>query len=109
MEEQLSACGAAIVGPAASADQALQIIAESSFDVALLDGNLGGHGVDEIAAALTRRNIPFAFATGYGAEGLPRSFQQVRVLAKPFSEEQLIGTVVALLEHRPDPLRVVSG
>jgi PAS domain S-box-containing protein len=108
IEEQLTAAGAVVVGPAASVDRALLLIAEASFDVALLDGNLGGQAVDEIAAALTRRNIPFAFATGYGLEGLPRSFREAKVLEKPFSEDQLIGTVVALLSDRRDPLLVVS-
>lgn len=109
LEEQLTSAGAVIVGPAASIDRALHLIAESTFDVALLDGNLGGHGVEEIAAALTRKNIPFAFATGYGPEGLPESFRDARVLRKPFSEEQVISTVAGLLADRQDPLRAVSG
>jgi len=39
----------------------------------------------DIAAALTRRNIPFVFVTGYGREALPESFGQSSVLTKPFT------------------------
>jgi hypothetical protein len=49
-------------------NEALQMQKHASFDGALLDGNLRGQKVDEIAAALTRRNIPFLFVSGYGPE-----------------------------------------
>ncbi len=107
IEAQLAAAGAVVVGPATAVDRALQLIAEASFDVALLDANLGGHAVDEVAAALTRRNIPFAFATGYEPETLPRSSRNVRVLAKPFNEDQLLSTVAGLIADRHDPRRVL--
>jgi CheY-like chemotaxis protein len=63
---------------------------ENAFDCALLDANLHGRSVENIAAALTRRKIPFVFVTGYGREGLPAAFQQAPVLAKPVSREQLL-------------------
>jgi hypothetical protein len=43
--------------------QALQIIEHIDFDGALLDA-LHGRSVDDIVAALARRNIPFVFVTG---------------------------------------------
>jgi hypothetical protein len=59
-----------------------------SADAALLDGNLNGRPVDDIAAALTRRNVPFAFVTGYGRESVPPAFGAVTLLAKPFGQSQ---------------------
>jgi CheY-like chemotaxis protein len=97
-----------VVGPAAAVNQALQLIAEASFDVALLDANLGGHAVDEIAAALRRKNVPFAFATGYTQDTLPASFRDARILSKPFSGDQLLSTVAGLLADRSDPRRVLA-
>jgi CheY-like chemotaxis protein len=108
IEAQLGAAGAMVVGPAAAVDQALQLIAEASFDVALLDANLGGHAVDEIAAALRRKNVPFAFATGYTQDTLPASFRDARILSKPFSGDQLLSTVAGLLADRGDPRRVLA-
>ena len=44
----------------------------------LLEANLRGEPVDDVAAALTRRNIPFVFVTGYGRQALPESFARSR-------------------------------
>lgn len=51
------------------------------FGCAEILANLGGKPVDEVAAALTRRNVPFAFATGYAASAPP----QLAHLARPSS------------------------
>jgi hypothetical protein len=45
---------------------------------------------DEIAAALTRHNIPFVFVTGYGREALPHAFREATVLSKPFGRPEML-------------------
>jgi hypothetical protein len=55
------------------------------MDAALLDANLGRRPVDDIAAALTRHHVPFAFVTGYGREDLPQAFAVAAMLSKPSS------------------------
>ncbi len=102
----LQDAGADVVGQAGSVDQALRLIETVELDGALVDANLRGSPVDEVAAALTRRNVPFMFVTGYGSETLPRAFSSAPVLPKPFTPVQLLdaaaslfsrsGTVVAL-------------
>jgi len=57
-----------------------------------------GHGVDDIAAALTRHNVPFLFVTGYGRESLPRAFGKTAILAKPFSQQELLEAAGLLIE-----------
>jgi PAS domain S-box-containing protein len=107
LESSLTAAGCEIVGPAGTLDKARPLIAEAHCDAALIDVNLAGQPIDELAAALTRQNIPFAFVTGYGPEALPRAFQEAVVLRKPFSEDQLLA-VVELLLYQADtavPLR----
>jgi len=89
----LEDAGADVVGPTGTAKEALQLIATQPLDGALLDGNLHGSPVDEIAAQLTRRNVPFLFVSGYGKDGLPRAFGNAPVLGKPFSDAQLIEAV----------------
>jgi CheY-like chemotaxis protein len=86
------------VGSAGTAKEALHIIDTTSLDAALLDANLRGHPVDEIAAALVARNVHFLFVTGCGRESLPRAFAKTAVLSKPFSQEQLIAAVTLLVE-----------
>ena len=55
--------------------------------------------VDEIAAALTRRNIPFLFVTGYGREGLPIAFKHIAVLTKPFNQQLLLETLKGVVRR----------
>jgi DNA-binding response OmpR family regulator len=88
-------------------DKARRLIAETDFDAALVDANLAGHPVHELAAALTRKDIPFAFATGYGRDGLPAGFQDAPILSKPFGERELHATLEALLVERASSPEVV--
>jgi len=62
--------------------------------------------VDDIAAALTRRNVPFVFVTGYGPESLPRAFAKTAMIVKPFGRAQLIEAAAMLVEPPVDVLRL---
>jgi CheY-like chemotaxis protein len=86
----LEEAGAEVAGQAGSVAEALLIVESASFDGALVDGNLRGERVDNIAAALTRRQVPFLFVTGYGSECLPRGFGKPIILSKPFSQQKLV-------------------
>jgi PAS domain S-box-containing protein len=94
----LERLGADEVQSASTEEESLAVLEEHSFDCALLDANLHGRSVENVAAALTRRKIPFVFITGYGRAGLPVSLQQAPVLAKPINDEQLFEAVTALLK-----------
>jgi CheY-like chemotaxis protein len=82
------------------------LIGSKELDAALLDGNLHGQPVDEIAAALTRRKVPFLFVTGYEPESLPQAFRHVPVLSKPVRQQQLIEAAARLVERRSDVVRL---
>ena len=56
--------------------EALDAADHYTYDAAVLDINLGGARIDPVAAALSRRNVPFVFVTGYGAGGLPREYAE---------------------------------
>jgi CheY-like chemotaxis protein len=73
---ELEGAGADVVGSAGTAKEALHIIDNTLLDAALLDANLRGHPVGEIAAALAARNVPFLFVTGYGAGKLAAGLRQ---------------------------------
>jgi PAS domain S-box-containing protein len=98
IESQLQELGCEIIGPAGTVESAAKLIAAGGFDAALLDANLAGRPVDELAAALTKKGIPFSFATGYGREALPLGFREAVVLTKPFGPNQLIAVIRTLLE-----------
>jgi PAS domain S-box-containing protein len=114
IESQLTSAGCEVVGPAGTVVSAKRLIAETPFDAALIDVNLAGEAVDELAAALAKKRIPFAFATGYGREGLPRGFREAAVLTKPFNSDQLRRVIQTLVgqESRPStvvPIRTKTG
>jgi len=105
LEEILAEAGFSVVGPVGTVQSALNLIGSEAVDVALLDANLGGAPVDEIAASLTRKRIPFAFATGHGRDGLPRSFAAAPLVGKPFNAELVLSTVARMLDRKTLPLR----
>jgi len=96
LESCLTAAGCEVVGSAGTVREAKTLCAEAACDAALIDVNLAGQPVDELAATLTKRNIPFAFVTGYGREALPQGFRDALVVGKPFDETALIATVELL-------------
>ena len=97
MATMLSDAGFEPVGPAFTLEEAMRVAVKRDFDGVLLDANLGGKPVDELASLLTRANIPFAFVTGYGREGLPKAFASASLLSKPFSVTALVETVRNLI------------
>jgi CheY-like chemotaxis protein len=106
----LAAAGCDVVGSAATRDKAKLIVAEAQCDVAVVDMNfaclnLAGDPADELAAALTQKNIPLVLVTATGHHGIPGRFPDAVMLKKPFSEDQLLAAMEMLL-HQPD--RVVQ-
>jgi PAS domain S-box-containing protein len=99
MESSLTAAGCEVVGPAGNLADAKLLVENANYDAALVDANLAGHPVDELATVLTQKNCPFAFVTGYGREALPRGFREAVMLGKPFSQDQLL-TIVEILLYR---------
>lgn len=99
MEAQLTSAGWEVVGPAGTIDEALTLIGATRLDAALVDANVRGRPVGEIAEALRDRNVPFVFASGYGRSALPQGFREARLLSKPFSTDDLLRTVKDLVRE----------
>jgi PAS domain S-box-containing protein len=106
LESSLQSAGCQVIGPAGTVAQAMSLVVAADYDAALVDVNLAGHPVDEIAAALAQKNRPFAFVTGYGREALPRGFRDAVVLNKPFSQEQLLTSLEVLLYQAAGVVRL---
>jgi PAS domain S-box-containing protein len=87
--DMLEEFGIRPVGPAPNVEQALAMIAGETLDAALLDANLAGARVDALAAALTRKSVPFAFITGYDRDSLPAAFRSAPIIPKPFTHAKL--------------------
>ena len=95
MVESLSRLGAEPVETAGSVEDAMRLLGQGTYDVAVLDMNLRGTVSFEVAEALRERGVPFLFVTGYGSSlGVPPSLETVPVLTKPLDD----GTLSAALE-----------
>jgi CheY-like chemotaxis protein len=86
-EDLLTDLGCVVVGPAVRLKEGLALVERERLDLALLDINLGADTSFPIAAALSERQIPFAFATGYGA--LAHPFDDAPVISKPYTSDDL--------------------
>lgn len=76
--------GAVVVGPVASIDDALDLIAQTAaLDGAILDVNLRGEMAYPVADALIARRVPLVFMTGYDTASLPSRYGQVTRCEKP--------------------------
>jgi CheY-like chemotaxis protein len=89
LEDMIADLGFELVGPASRIEKALELAQEADFDAAILDVNLNGVYTFAIADAIKLRGLPFIFATGYGAGGLPQKYADALILEKPFSQEGL--------------------
>ena len=97
-EETLADHGAPRVIVASSTAQALAKLAGSLPDIAVLDVNLGQETSIAVARELTRRAIPFVFASGYGdTVMLPEEFRSVPLVRKPYDGETLVPVLAELL------------
>jgi CheY-like chemotaxis protein len=89
IQDMLTDIGCEIAGLASRFNAAIEKAKSLRFDVAILDINLNGDRTFPIADALVKRGLPFIFATGYGAGGLPTPLQETPVLHKPFERRDL--------------------
>jgi PAS domain S-box-containing protein len=96
----LAEAGCEVLGPAGTLAAAKALISRGEFDFALLDANLGGQPVDELAEAVADRKIPFAFLTGYARDGLPQAFRDAPMIGKPFTRKQIVDVLGQLAVQR---------
>jgi CheY-like chemotaxis protein len=82
--------GAIIVGPAHTLSEAIELTATTLvLHGAVLDINLHGEVVFDVAAALARRGVPFVFATGYSRDMSPEPFGTIRHFQKPVEASEV--------------------
>lgn len=96
LQEILMAAGFTVVGMAGRLDKAMAHIKSGSFDVAILDANLGGVSSSPAAAALVAGNIPFVVLSGYSLKQQQAAFPTPHFIQKPCRPEQLINMLSAI-------------
>lgn len=78
---------------------ALKLAEHGEIDVAVLDVNLDDQRSFPVAEVLRQRGIAFAFASGYGVDGVPQQYRSERMLQKPFDTRALLEMLTSLRER----------
>ena len=89
LEDALAEFGYEVAGVASRLDEAMARSQTPDFAAAVLDVHLNGQDVFPLADRLAELKLPFIFATGYGARGIPARHADRPVLQKPFLPAEL--------------------
>lgn len=89
-----------VVGPARTLDTAVRLIDATTPDVAVLDVNVGGKLVFDLARTLAGAGVPLVFATAHAREEeiWPSDLAHHPRLQKPFLEDRLVRLALALVQ-----------
>jgi CheY-like chemotaxis protein len=100
LQDMLTDLGHTLAGEAGRIDEALELAKLGEFDVAILDVNLNGQPISPVVEVLVARGLPFVFATGYGARGVPAPYRETPTLQKPFQSDALAQAIEAATPAR---------
>lgn len=97
-ESSLLDSGARSVDAVGTAEDALRLLGAITPDACVLDVNLGNGTSIPVADELTRRGIPFIFATGYADRTvIPAHYAGVPTVRKPYDTASLCDAIVKAL------------
>lgn len=82
--------GAVVLGPVPDVARGRALLTESRPDCALLDINLKGQFVYELAEELIKLGVPPIFTTGYDSSFLPQQLTGRACLQKPIDMRNLV-------------------
>jgi CheY-like chemotaxis protein len=103
IEDLLLDQGAAEVFVCRDADEAQALVALRNVDCAILDVKIGDSDSFGLADDLNRREVPFFFATASGPEAVAERHRHRPILAKPYSNDQLLEFIeAAILAQREE-------
>jgi CheY-like chemotaxis protein len=101
LEESLHEAGCEVVGPFARLTEALDAVPDAQIDIAVLDLNIRGELVSPLAEELSQRGVPFVLTSGYQGRDIPRSLQGARQLRKPYTTEDVLEQLAAVVAENP--------
>ena len=80
LDGMLEDIGYTMTAEAGAIDEAVALAKKADFDAAILDVNLNGQPITPVVEALIERGLPFVFATGYGARGVPGAWRGLQAV-----------------------------
>lgn len=103
LQDLLEDGGFHVVGVAGKLEKAMEMIGNTTFDVAIIDANLGGVSSSPAAAALVERHLPFIVLSGYSLKQQETEFPNGLFIQKPCRPAQLFDALKTL---RMQPLSI---
>lgn len=99
IEDALVEAGSNVIGPAGTAEEALQLLDRSAVDCAVLDIRLMNGSSQSVAEALLDRGVRFVVVTGVDEKQVPPVYGGAPVVQKVFAAHQLVDAVADVLER----------
>ncbi len=90
LQETLIEAGFTVVGVTGRLEHALEFIADTIFDAAIVDANLAGISASPAALALAARGLPFIVLSGYSRGQQQDEFGGAPYLQKPCRPAHII-------------------
>lgn len=103
IDAEIRSAGGIVQGPFTSAKDALGslLLGTPPPDAATLNVQLSDGDSYPVADELTRRGIPFVFASGNNPASVPSRFTRVAAVPKPYAAHQVVQALVTLT-HEED-------
>ena len=95
LEDFILSLGHEVSGNCDSVGTALKEIAQSDFDLAILDVNLKGENVWPVATALREKGTPFVLASGGHVDPPPAEFKNAPMIEKPYTIDRVTPIIEA--------------
>lgn len=102
MEDFLLDLGVSEVIVCSAPDEAQAFIRKRAISCAILDVRIGGADSFGLADELMERGLPFFFATASGPEAIVQRHRHRPILAKPFSNAELLEFLYAAISEACD-------
>ena len=99
LQAAIERAGAIVIGPFGDVAEAEQALIKVQPDCAFVDVNLGQGPTFVIPRALVRRDVPFAFVTGYDEGTIPAEFSDAMRFQKPVVAERVVQGLARMLNR----------
>lgn len=100
LENILTACGCEVIGPVSTVGEAIDQIAVSCIDAAILDFLLADGSAEPLAEYLDDKGIPYAICTGTEEHKLSENYPRTPILGKPYNADDVRMLVNGLIACR---------
>lgn len=100
LEEWVEELGHTPLGPARTPSEALDMLRDTTPDVAIVDYHLQHETAEVVAQAMIEMQMPFAFASGTLVQTTSDSIAGALILSKPYDFESVRSVVQTLVGEK---------